>query len=41
VIVTATLARAFRLVSPEGEVPLVPGITLRPKRAMPCAIALR
>jgi cytochrome P450 len=41
VIVTAVLARAFRFTSPTGEVPLVPGITLRPKRAMPCGITAR
>jgi cytochrome P450 len=41
IVVTAMLARAFRFTSPPGEVPLVPGITLRPKRAMPCAIAER
>jgi cytochrome P450 len=41
VIVTAMLARAFRFTSPTGEVPLVPGITLRPKRAMPCGITAR
>lgn len=41
IIVTAMLARAFRLTSPTGPVPLLPGITLRPKRAMPCTIQAR
>ena len=41
IIVTAMLARAFRLKSPPGEVPLLPGVTLRPKRAMPTTIEAR
>ena len=41
VIVTAMLARAYRLTSPSGPVPLLPGITLRPRRAMPCRIERR
>jgi cytochrome P450 len=41
VIVTAMLARAYRLTSPRGPVPLLPGITLRPRRPMPTRIERR
>jgi cytochrome P450 len=41
VIVTAMLVRAYRFTSPPGPVPLLPGITLRPRRAMPCRIEPR
>ena len=41
IIAVAMLARAFTLTSPPGPVPLLPGITLRPRRAMPCDIERR
>jgi cytochrome P450 len=41
IIVTAMLARAYELKSPSEPVPLFTGITLRPKKAMPCRIESR
>jgi cytochrome P450 len=41
IIAVAMIARAFRLTSPPGPVPLFPAITLRPRRAMPCTIERR
>ncbi|MEX2551680.1 MAG: cytochrome P450 [Actinomycetota bacterium] len=41
IIVTAQLARAYKLESSSDPVPLFTGITLRPKKAMPCRIEAR
>jgi cytochrome P450 len=41
VIATATIARAYRLETPPGPVPLATGITLRPAAGVPCRLTRR
>jgi cytochrome P450 len=41
VLVTAQVARAFRLVTEPGSVPLSTGITLRPQEPLPCRVVAR